>query len=83
MKLNNRLISIEKSLVFPAAGGIPGGNLVGPSVSTQWNYLPIKEENDLLILEEHLKNKDTFQSLVCISELQSVSSFLETCYMCY
>ncbi|XP_065657927.1 uncharacterized protein LOC124812790 isoform X2 [Hydra vulgaris] len=52
----------EKSLVFPSA--VSNQSIAGPSPSVQWNYLPVKEEKELLDLDEKLQNKDTYESLM-------------------
>ncbi|XP_065657057.1 uncharacterized protein LOC136082279 isoform X2 [Hydra vulgaris] len=61
-KLNTRLINLEKSLVFPFT--VSNQSIAGPSPSAQWNYLPVKEEKELLDLDEKLQNKDTYESLM-------------------
>nr|XP_047138523.1 uncharacterized protein LOC124814656 [Hydra vulgaris] len=44
-KLNTCLINLEKGLVFPS---VSNQSIAGPSPSVKWNYLPVKEEKELL-----------------------------------
>ncbi|XP_065658120.1 uncharacterized protein LOC136082635 [Hydra vulgaris] len=61
-KINTRLINLEKGLVLPPT--VCNHSIAGPSPSMQWNYLPVREEKDLLDLDEKLRNKDTYESLM-------------------
>ena len=72
-KINTRLINLDKGLVLHPT--VCNQSIAGPSPSIQWNYLPVREEKDLLDLDEKLRNKDTYESLVCIKEFISVNSF--------
>ncbi len=65
-KMNNRLFNMEKRILSlsPADGVVVGGGSAAPSLFLQWNYLPIRVDDDIMVLEEKLREKDCLESLV-------------------